>query len=342
MPPMSSPILATVPLERQWPTLDPFLFCVHHLDAYPPGNANLGIDGPSLSGRSLGSDFSAKDGWSMYHGTEVPGFPRHPHRGFETVTLARQGFIDHSDSLGARARFGNGDVQWMTAGHGIEHSEMFPLVHQDASNPTELFQIWLNLPEANKHAEPHFKMMWKGSIPSRVLHNGEQPIVTVTCVAGDLAGEPPPSPPPCSWASQPESEVVIATFAFTGNGEWSLPPARGLVTRVLYFFRGETLAINGRSLAVGHAAQLDPSQPAQLRAASEGEALVLQGLPIGEPVVQRGPFVMNDEAGIRRAFADYQRDRFGRWQWDQNEPVHPREAGRFAVHADGREERLPK
>ena len=111
-----------------------------------------------LAGRNIGQDFAGKDGWSMYHGDTVPGFPSHPHRGFETVTIVRNGRIDHSDSLGATARFGGGDVQWLTAGKGIVHCEMFPLLHTDAPNPTELFQIWVNLPAKNKMAEPHFTM----------------------------------------------------------------------------------------------------------------------------------------------------------------------------------------
>ena len=116
-----SGIVGVVPIGLHWPTLDPFLFCAHHLDHYPAGNANLGVDSTQLMGRRVGSDFELKDGWRMYHGREVPGFPRHPHRGFETITLARRGFIDHSDSLGAAARFGEGDVQWMTAGSGVVH-----------------------------------------------------------------------------------------------------------------------------------------------------------------------------------------------------------------------------
>ena len=114
-------------LGPQWQTQDPFLFCAYHKDQYPRGNAQLGPNAP-LEGRNLGMDFQLKDGWRMYHGTTVPGFPAHPHRGFETVTIVEEGFADHSDSLGAAGRFGNGDVQWMTAGKGVQHSEMFPLL----------------------------------------------------------------------------------------------------------------------------------------------------------------------------------------------------------------------
>ena len=163
-----SAVLETVPLGFPWQTIDPFLFCVHHDDAYPEGNENFGPRA-SLQGRNLGNDFVVKDGFRMYHGEIVPGFPQHPHRGFETVTLARRGFIDHSDSLGAAARFGKGDAQWLTAGGGIVHSEMFPLLERDAPNPVELFQIWLNLPGEDKLAPPHFSMLWEPEIPRHVF-----------------------------------------------------------------------------------------------------------------------------------------------------------------------------
>src|SRR5688572_24742760 len=130
----SDVILDLEPLGFPWHTQDPFLFCVHHDDAYPAGNAELGPNA-SLAGRKLGMDFEGKDGWRMYHGSVVPGFPQHPHRGFETVTLVRRGLIDHSDSLGATARFGRGDAQWLTAGEGIVHSEMFPLLSSTEPNP---------------------------------------------------------------------------------------------------------------------------------------------------------------------------------------------------------------
>ena len=114
---MTTSVRQTVPLGFQWPTADPFLFCVHHLDRYPAANDQQG-PAASLVGRPLGQDFEGIDGWRMYHGQVVPGFPAHPHRGFETITYVRQGLVDHSDSLGAAARYGRGDVQWMTAGNG--------------------------------------------------------------------------------------------------------------------------------------------------------------------------------------------------------------------------------
>ena len=134
-------LIAQAPLGMHWPTLDPFLFCAHHDDQYPRGNGRFGPAAP-LGGRQMGSDFSRKDGWSMYHGQQVPGFPAHPHRGFETVTLVRRGRIDHSDSLGAAARFGDGDVQWLTAGSGIVHAEMFPLLDEQQANEVHWWQ-WL-------------------------------------------------------------------------------------------------------------------------------------------------------------------------------------------------------
>ena len=162
-------VLDTRPLGFQWETADPFLFCVHHDDAYPPGNERMG-PAASLAGRDLGQDFAGTDGWRMYHGEVIPGFPQHPHRGFETVTIVRRGYIDHSDSLGATARFGKGDVQWLTAGGGIVHSEMFPLLDQAKPNPLELFQIWLNLPSQDKLVAPHFVMLWNEDIPRLHVH----------------------------------------------------------------------------------------------------------------------------------------------------------------------------
>jgi redox-sensitive bicupin YhaK (pirin superfamily) len=328
---MDGPVREVVRLGAPpWPTLDPFLFCVHHLDHYPEGDARLGPRA-SLAGRDIGTDFSGRDGWSMYHGTVVPGFPQHPHRGFETVTYTRHGFVDHSDSLGATARYGLGDVQWLTAGGGIVHAEMFPLVDETGPNTTELFQIWLNLPAARKMADPYFTMLWAEDVPV-VRDEG----VAVTVIAGALSGVAPLAPPPDSWAAQDDADVAIWHLAMARGASFPLPAARAGTARMLYMFEG-ALTVGGEDLPAGTGAVVGVGSEVAVTAGTGGaEVLVLQGRPIGEPVAQYGPFVMNDRAGIEQAFADYQRTGFGGWPWERDDPVHPRAAGRFARHPDGR------
>jgi len=335
----SSPILALKPLGFPWETFDPFLFCVHHNDAYPAGDAGM-APAASLAGRRLGMDFAGKDGWSMYHGEVVPGFPAHPHRGFETVTLARRGFIDHSDSLGAAARFGHGDVQWMTAGRGVVHSEMFPLVNQDAPNPTELFQIWLNLPSAGKLVEPHFAMFWSEDIPRRTFVDADGKRTELVVVAGALEDLTPQSPPPASWAARPDADVAIWTLRMEPGARWTVPAASRGTNRALYLFEGEAMKMADRAVAPGFGARLVADVAVDLvNGARPAELLLLQGRPIGEPVAQHGPFVMNTTQEIHQAVLDYRRTGFGGWPWPSDAPVHARDAGRFAVHVGGRKER---
>ena len=333
---MADPVLQTVPLGFQWATADPFLFCVHHLDRYPAANEHMG-PAASLEARDLGMDFAGADGWRMYHGSTIPGFPQHPHRGFETVTFARQGYIDHSDSLGATARFGRGDVQWLTAGRGIVHCEMFPLLDQHGPNPCELFQIWLNLPAADKMVAPYFTMLWNEDLPRHVESDHEGRTTEVTVIAGALAGLHPLPAPPSSWASRPEADLAIWHVVLDPGAQWSLPPTeRGGTVRTVYVFEG-SLAIGGNELGSSVGAVVRTDEPLPIASGAEGaEVLVLQGRPIGEPVAQYGPFVMNDQAGIEQAFSDYRSTGFGGWPWPTDDPVHPRDAGRFARHADGR------
>ncbi len=332
-------VLTVKPLAGMpWETADPFLFCVHHDDAYPAGNERLG-PATSLAGRDIGQDFAGKDGWRMYHGDVIPGFPQHPHRGFETVTIVRRGLIDHSDSLGATARFGGGDVQWLTAGAGIVHSEMFPLVDSANPNPLELFQIWLNLPRVSKFAEPHFSMLWRESIPTHTERDAQGRVTQVTVIAGDLADARAPAPPPKSWAAQADSDVAIWTIDMAPGATFTLPAATAGSNRALYFFRGKSLVAGGREVGAKSLVRLRPDRAVTLVNGDEpSQLLLLQGRPIGEPVVQHGPFVMNTRAEIQQAFADYQRTRFGGWPWPSDGPAHAPTAGRFAIHADGRKE----
>ena len=331
-------VLSVEPLRGMWRTPDPFLFCAHHDDAYPAGNEKLG-PAASLAGRQIGQDFAEQEAWRMYHGDVVPGFPQHPHRGFETVTVVRRGLVDHADSLGAAARYGRGDVQWLTAGRGIVHAEMFPLLDTASPNPLELFQIWLNLPAADKMTEPHFSMLWSPTVPRQALLDTNGKTTEVTVVAGKLGKLVGAAPPPKSWAARRDSDVAIWTLKMAPGARFTLPPANEGSNRRLYFFRGDELTIGTRKVSARHHVDvLANAETPLVNGATEAELLMLQGRPIGEPVARHGPFVMNTSAEIQQAYADFRATRFGGWPWPSDGPVHDR-GERFAKHATGRVER---
>ncbi len=336
-----SPVLQTFPLGAQWPTIDPFLFVAHHRDDYPEGMDDLGPAPEQLAGRPLGHDFSEKDGWSMYHGSRVPGFPQHPHRGFETITHVRHGLIDHADSMGATARFGHGDTQWMTAGKGVQHCEMFPLVNKDSGNLGELFQIWLNLPAADKMVDPYFTMLWNERTPKVRVVDDAGVTTEITVIAGHLGETAAPTPPPNSWASKPDADLAVWHIRIEAGGRWTLPQATNAETlRVLYAFEGSSVQIGTADPIAAHTgAAIVADRDLELVAGDGGiEMMLLQGRPIGEPVAQHGPFVMNTRAEIVQAFEDYRRTEFGGGPWPSPDPNHGPDAGRFAIHADGRRE----
>jgi redox-sensitive bicupin YhaK (pirin superfamily) len=321
------------PLGFQWETQDPFLFCVHHEDQFPKGNEQMGPDPEYFQGRHMGDDFIIKDGFRMYHGKKVPGFPGHPHRGFETITVVRRGLVDHADSLGAAGRYGNGDVQWMTAGKGVQHSEMFPLMSQSEENPLELFQVWLNLPKKNKMVEPHFKMLWRESIPNLKLDHGK---VLVELIAGNWGEDKAMSPPPDSWAFPVENEVLIVNVKMEPHAKITLPKASADVNRSLFFYEGDQLSINEESFESYSGFFLDPAVETTLSSNDTPVSLfLLQGKPINEQVMQYGPFVMNTKEEIKQAFDDYHQTQFGGWPWPKYDQVHDRNKTRFALHADG-------
>lgn len=327
------------PFGFPWETHDPFLFCAYHKDNYPAGNSQMGIDFNDLKGRNTGSDFILKDGWRMYHGSKIPGFPYHPHRGFETITINKQGVVDHSDSLGAKGRFMEGDVQWMTAGKGIQHSEIFPLIHQDKPNPLEIFQVWLNLPKAKKFVEPHFKMLWKEIIPVLKFKDENGNTTSIEVIAGKLNEAKAPAPTPESWAANPGNAVGIFTVKMEANAQWILPATLSGANRSIYFYKGSSISIEGENISNNHLAHLEADKDIQIQNGDkEGFLLILEGKPIGEPVVQYGPFVMNSQEEIQQAYDDYRKTEFGGWPWNDHEPVHPRVRDRFALHANGREE----
>lgn len=328
---MTEAVKSFFSLKLMWPTQDPFLFCAYHFDRYPKGNKDLG-PADSLSGRPIGNDFDPDLPWRMYHGNVVPGFPQHPHRGFETVTIVNQGFCDHSDSLGAAGRFGHGDVQWMTAGKGVLHAEMFPLLREDRDNPLQLFQIWLNLPAKNKLVPPHFKMLWSEEIP--IL---EEDGVTIQLVAGKYGDAHAAPPPPDSWAADPDNGVNIMIINLEKESEFIVPTTNDAIGRSLYFFEGDRMELNGEIYNSLTGFVLDPAQSVKLKSvAGPVSCLLLEGRPIEEPIAKHGPFVMNTHDEIRDAMREYGRTEFGGWPWPNNGPVHGKDRGRFALYPDGK------
>lgn len=349
-------VLKSLPLGHLWPTLDPFLFCAHHHDSYPQGAENYGPVG-SLVGRELGADFSGQDGWSMYHGQSVAGFPAHPHRGFETVTIVRSGWIDHADSLGAAARYGAGDVQWLTAGSGMMHSEMFPLLNTHSRNPLELFQVWLNLPAQNKMVPPHFTMFWNEAVPHHTFMDENRLSTSVRLIAGKLPIRPDIKtqhdsnslvaalePPPHSWAAQIEADIAILCISMAPGARWVLPGALGEGTRrMLYYFDGMSVEIDGHTFDQRVALELQANTATDLvnTGGTSAELLLLQGRPLNEPVAQHGPFVMNTNAEVAQAVADFRRTQFGGWPWPDSAPVHGPEQRRFVRHPGRGTEETP-
>ena len=328
-------ILGAQPLGSQMPGIDPFIFAAYHQDHYPRGNGQLGPDTALLRGRDIGMDFSGQDGWSMYHGEEIPGFPAHPHRGFETVTIVRQGLVDHADSLGATARYGEGDVQWLTTGAGVQHSEMFPLVHDDKENTLDLFQIWLNLPGRNKLVPPDFTMFWAHTIPRVTLPGAEVEVIAGTY--GTMRAVPPPR---ASWASEAEADVAIWIVRIEPGASITLPAASAQARRAIYLTTGESFVVGEARFDQRVMVEVRAAEPAPVHnnSANVIEVLVLQGKPIAEPVAARGPFVMNTQEELVQTIRDYQRSEFGGWPWPSRSHTHGT-SGRFAQHPDGRVER---
>ncbi len=332
-------ILGIQKLGFQWQTEDPFLITMYHKDHYPEGNDEQGPN-TSLAGRNLGEDFTLREGFRMYHGTTVPGFPAHPHRGFETVTVVLEGFVDHFDSKGSSGRYGEGDVQWLTTGNGCQHTEMFPLVYKDKPNPLELFQIWLNLPAKSKSAEPEYKMLWAEDIPIVESKNTKGKKTTIKLIAGSIDEIDSLEPNSASWANEKSHHVSIYHIHMEPEATLTLPAVSDTLNRNLYFYDGESISIGAENIPSSNRVKLAGNQEIIITNGNEdGYFLLLAGEPIGETVVQYGPFVVTTEQELRDTFREYQQTQFGGWQWGRLDPVNERDAGRFARYGNGRVEK---
>ncbi|MED3662710.1 pirin family protein [Ureibacillus sp. FSL K6-8385] len=329
-------IIGLQKLNEQWTTESPFISVTYHKDMYPPGTDQQGVEEKWLEGRDLGEDFKLKDGFRMYHGKTVPGFPVHPHKGFETVTIILKGVIDHFDSKGSSCRYADGDVQWLTTGRGYQHSEMFPLVNEDGPNPLEMFQIWLNLDRKGKRTDPEYKMFWREDIPVIENHfNGKKTIVKI--IAGELYGIHSLEPNPASWAKDKNHHVGIYLIHMEPGATFTIPKGSGTMNRNLYFYEGDTIQLEGVTIKSNYRCKLVGDEEIVIVNGEQNSSiLILEGEPINEPVAQFGPFVMNTKEEIYNTFAEYNKTKFGGWKWDRPDPVNDRNAGRFVKYPDGR------
>jgi redox-sensitive bicupin YhaK (pirin superfamily) len=333
-------------MARPWQGVGPWIFGVFHVDKYPEGKPDMSPNA-SLAGRDIGMDMRNPSGWSMYHGDHIPGFPAHPHRGFETVSIVTNGYIDHADSTGAGARYGKGDTQWVTAGKGVSHSEMFPLVHTDKGNTLELYQLWLNLPAKSKLVPPEFVMFWDEKTPT-VKKENTHGCAKAMIVAGKWDSTDPLPPPVNSYAADPNNDVAVWVIQLEPHATIKVPAKNFPETeRAFYVHHNQGMNpdpnvkvnIGGQWLESGEGVrQEDMERVTVTNGPKPARVMVMQGKPINEPIAQRGPFVMNTQAELQQAFADYQRTQFGGWQWDSQQPVYPRDRARFADHGNGKVE----
>ncbi len=232
----------------------------------------------------------------------LAGFPSHPHRGFETVTYMLDGHMQHKDSGGNTGDLGPGDVQWMTAARGIVHSEM----PQQTAGRMRGFQLWLNLPAKEKMKPAAYRDIAAAEIPVAETDNG----VRVRIIAGTLQqGSRKTTGPIHGLAIDPRYFDVMlpAQAAF----EAAVPAGHNVF---LYPYEGEAaIGAERKALPQRAAGLLSDGDTVRIEAGAAGaRVLLLAGKPIGEPIVQYGPFVMNTREEIEQAIADYQSGAFAK------------------------------
>lgn len=228
----------------------------------------------------------------------IAGFPDHPHRGFETVTFVRRGLIDHADSLGAAARYGRGDVQWMTAGRGIIHSEM----PEQEEGRMAGFQLWVNLAAKDKMQPPAYRDIPPSGVPAFTLDNG----AAVRVIAGSTHGVD-------GAVTRPTTEPLVLDITLPAGASIDVPIPPGH-NAFVYAYGGQPLQVDGAPVPSEHMAILanDPQADGVRLGAEAGQdgasqVLLVAGRPLREPIAQYGPFVMNSVQELQQAFVDYQR-----------------------------------
>jgi redox-sensitive bicupin YhaK (pirin superfamily) len=213
------------------------------------------------------------------------------------------------------------------------------LIHEDKENPLELFQVWLNLPQKNKFADPYYKMLWSEDIPIVETTDDNGNKSSIRLISGACQGVNSLEPAPNSWAHDPENQVGIRIIRMAPDAVLTLPAVSATLSRNLFFYEGETLSIQQTEIQVLHSVKLVGDEDIIItNGAVESSLLILEGEPIDEPIVKYGPFVMNTEQEIKDAYRDYQATGFGGWPWERRDPVHSTGTNRFARYKDGTEE----
>jgi len=236
---------------------------------------------------------------------EAIGAPDHPHRGFETVSYILEGAVEHEDSAGHKGRIGAGDVQWMTAGAGIVHSEMPTAELSEQGGRVHGFQIWVNLPAGKKLTQPRYQEVPSARIPSAQTEDGK---ARVKVIAGEALG----------------ARAVIETHTPIVYQDWTLDPGADVTLsigrdhQVLVYVFGGSIQLGDQAIRDGQMAILGEGDAVRLRGPASGDSilapgrfLLLAGVPLREPVARMGPFVMNTEREIHEAVRDFQSGRMG-------------------------------
>ena len=218
----------------------------------------------------------------------IAGFPPHPHRGFITFTYMLDGHMEHRDSMGNRGELDSGGVQWMKAASGVIHSEM----PRQEKGLMRGFQLWINLPARDKMSDPAYQEFSSAAVPE-VTHDDAR----VRVLAGEYAGTR-------GVIDDPATDVLYLDVALPAHGRINLPvPATH--TAFVYVFEGNASLV-GDELTTHTLAVLRPGDTVAVEAGADGARFILvAGRPIGEPVVQHGPFVMNTREEIEQALSDY-------------------------------------
>jgi redox-sensitive bicupin YhaK (pirin superfamily) len=232
-------------------------------------------------------------------GNEQRGVGGHPHKGFETVTVAYQGELEHRDSSGGGGKIGAGDVQWMTAGNGIVHQEFHSQDFTRKGGTLQMVQLWVNLRAKDKTAKPRYQTLLKAQIPNVELPDNAG---TVRVIAGEFGG--------CKGPAKTFTPINVWDVNLRAGKSAELPLPNGHTTTFLVL-SGE-VEVNGKKAGEGDLAIFArDGDSITVKAKTDAKLLVMAGEPFDEPVVGQGPFVMNSRAEIQQAFEDYQLGHMG-------------------------------